>query len=125
MKLDRISLGRLIRWITGHVFLRRHQNLLDSWNFNDPMCRMCKMDAETSDHIITSCARLSEFREFTFGIDKDPSQKWEVKSLSDYLLLVADQLETISTEPIDLYVLNSDGQEMKIVLEPMEETLLY
>lgn len=60
MKLDRITLGRLIRWITGHVFLRRHQHIIDPWNFTDPFCRMCQLDTETPDHIITSCPRLLE-----------------------------------------------------------------
>jgi hypothetical protein len=124
MKLDRISQGQLIRWITGHAFLRGHQNLVDPWNFSTPMCRICHIDAETPDHIITSCPRLSEFRDYTFGINNDPTQKWEVRSLTDYLLLIADRLETISTDPIDLYV-DQCGSNGRTLLLIEFETLLY
>jgi len=84
---------------------------------------MCQLDTETPDHIISSCPRLLEFRDFTFGEDQKTPQKWEVKNLADYLLLIADKLENISHLPEEIYVINSQGQEIKITLDPMEAPL--
>ena len=87
----RESLGRSIRFLTGHAFLKRH-NAVVLYDTNDPpgdnSCRLCEdpdMD-ETPHHIITECDRLSYWRASTLGaylLDEFP--KWDPQSLTKFL----------------------------------------
>jgi hypothetical protein len=71
----------------------------------------------------STCPKLSNIRDFIFG-NTDPSFKWDVDKLSDYLSLVADKLETISPDQEELVFINPYGQEIKIIIDPMEDSSL-
>jgi len=58
LRLDRPMIGRLIRWLTGHNFLRRHSNLIDPVTYSDAKCRLCGMEQETSSHVLADCITL-------------------------------------------------------------------
>jgi ribonuclease HI len=66
LRLNRDDFGRAIRWITGHCFLQRHNNLLNPNDTTSPQCRLCNMEQETSSHIICQCEALCLIRHFHF-----------------------------------------------------------
>ena len=88
---SREALGRLVRFLTGHAFLRR-QNAIVSTGIDPPpgdvSCRLCedKVMDETPHHIITECDRLDLWRSETFGsfaLDEYP--EWDPRDLSRFL----------------------------------------
>ena len=88
---SREVLGRLVRFLTGHAFLRR-QNAIVSTGLDPPpgdvSCRMCedRVEDETPHHIITECDRLCLWRTETFGnfvLDEYP--QWDPRDLSKFL----------------------------------------
>lgn len=84
-------LGRLVRYITGHAFLRHH-NAVVLHNTNQPpgdnSCRLCEDPdmAETPHHIVTECDRLCNWRASTLGayvLDEYPN--WKPCDLAKFL----------------------------------------
>jgi hypothetical protein len=59
-KLSRPACGKMIRYITGHAYLRRHQTIV--YGSGDERCRFCREDPEEPQHLILSCPRLSRVR---------------------------------------------------------------
>ena len=102
MELPREALGRVVRFLTGHAFLKRH-NAIVSQGINPPIgdisCRMCEdpFMKETPHHLITECEALCTWRAstlFQYLLDEVPN--WEpqgfIKFLSnkDIILLEAE-----------------------------------
>ena len=88
---SREVLGRLVRFLTGHAFLRR-QNAIVFHGINPPpgdiSCRFCEdiYSDETPHHLITECDRFCHWRGETLGayiLDEFPD--WEVTSLIKFL----------------------------------------
>ena len=88
---SREVLGRLVRYITGHAFLRQH-NAIVFHNLNPPpgdnSCRMCEdsFHDETPHHLITECDRLCMWRNETLGgyvLDDFPN--WDPRDLTKFL----------------------------------------
>ena len=48
----RENFGRAFRWLSGHNFLRCHNNLVDRENYPHSMCRLCNLEEETSIRIV-------------------------------------------------------------------------
>ena len=86
LRLNRDHFGRAIRWLTGHCFLNRHNNLLHPTETTDPQCRLCQMDVETSSHIICQCEALCLVRHYHFQEFLLPlSPITYIKQLTSYL----------------------------------------
>ena len=66
MRLSRKNLSTVIRWTTGHCFLRYHEHLQDEANMPDPSCRLCGMKVESSFHVIAECEETSAYRAWAF-----------------------------------------------------------
>ena len=66
IKQSRDAFGRAVRWITGHCFLNRHNNLLNPLDFPNANCRLCNWEQETSSHLICECEALGLIRHFHF-----------------------------------------------------------
>ena len=66
IKQHREDFGRAARWLTGHCFLNRHNNLLYPTEFPISTCRLCNWKPETSSHIICECDELCLIRYFHF-----------------------------------------------------------
>jgi ribonuclease HI len=86
LRLDRNSLGIAARWLTGHCFLNRHNNLLNPLKYPNPTCRICEMANEKPSHIICECEALGHlrhyhFQEFLLTIPPE----WKVQQLMQFL----------------------------------------
>ena len=87
----RDTIGRLIQYLTGHSFLRRHNNVVffgSTDNIGNSNCRLCNMNVdETPHHIITSCPDLSNRRNAYFHTRKlnDFEYKWNLKQMTGFL----------------------------------------
>ena len=91
LRQNRDALGRLVRFLTGHAFLKR-QNMIVFHGINPPLgdvtCRFCEDShmEETPHHLITECEMLCQWRAATLGgyvLDEFP--QWEVQSLAKFL----------------------------------------
>jgi hypothetical protein len=51
--------------LTGHNTLRRHVHIMGL--FNDPMCRKCGTEEESSVHILCECEALASLRHAYLG----------------------------------------------------------
>ena len=64
MRTSRHQLGQIVQLVTGHNFLRYHQNLIN--NDINPLCRMCCEADETSYHIVCKCPAFWKLRADVF-----------------------------------------------------------
>ena len=56
---DRVMFSRLVRFITGHAFLRRHNTVCETYDPPSTLCRLCEDGSEeTPEHLITFCPVL-------------------------------------------------------------------
>ena len=60
MKLDKFSLGKIIRLTTGHNNLNYH--LSKQIPIHNEICRFCLEKSETFQHFLTDCPRFAERR---------------------------------------------------------------
>ena len=85
-KLSRENCAQIIRWITGHNFLRRHQGLVD--DEAALLCQVCQEEEETSSHIITECPGFRTLRNGYLGQPLNSAEldeKWKVFDLNNFL----------------------------------------
>jgi len=69
MSKTRPEVGLLIRWLTGHCYLARHQSLI--FPEINPTCTLCKNAEETPWHLLTECPN-------PIVQNKLPPDHWEV-----------------------------------------------
>ncbi len=62
MRLPRGTISKIVRWATGHTFLRYHENKVDPGKVPSPLCRLCESDDETSFHLMAECPSLRHHR---------------------------------------------------------------
>jgi hypothetical protein len=59
-------LAKIIHFLTGHTFMKGHDVLLqrgrDDLASEDALCRICKEEMETPDHLLTECPVLNNDR---------------------------------------------------------------
>ena len=60
--LSRDRFSRLLRWLTGHCFLNRQNNLVDTIKFPDPLCCLCGLELERAVHVLVFCPALVQTR---------------------------------------------------------------
>ena len=121
IKLKRLTLGTVTRWITGHNFLRRHQNLLEPDVYATPTCRLCHSQEETSSHLLLECPVLDDTRlKFFHHRRPKPPFPWEVHQLVDFLDFFAETMEDTSPEPKILQIFHTIHAKRDILLEPLE-----
>ncbi len=94
ISLDRETLGRFIRWLTGHNFLRRHQNLLDPDTYPSRTCRLCYQEPETAEHVIADCITLDPTRRMHFSRSHlTKPYKWNFEEMKNFLATIAEVME--------------------------------
>ena len=101
----------LVRAITGHNFLGKHQNIID--HTISKVCRFCNEDTETFHHFITECPSLRQLRLEIFQDKPFPSDNtWSIKKVNLFIL-----------EPAIHHTLISKAGLRGIELEPYEIAL--
>ena len=66
IKLNRETFSTMVRWVTGHNFLKRHNAIIEP-EPHDPNCRYFGLEPETSSHLITQCEVLCHYRAEIFN----------------------------------------------------------
>ena len=102
--LNRGDLSQMVRFLTGHNHMRRHNHVID--NSVDPTCRLCEDDKEDSEHIITECEALWQIRNEAFGhsfLDTPPA--WTPSELLQFLR----HPKVKNLETMDVDDVNFDG----------------
>ena len=92
LEKSRKRLGLLVRFLTGHAFLRRQNFIVNRGRYpsdNDSenvVCRLCEEEEETPHHIITRCPALANDRLMTFGTAFLPEKpEWTIRQLEALL----------------------------------------
>ena len=108
IRLSRGYLTNLVRAITGHNFLGKHQNIID--RTISKVCRFCDEEIETFHHFITECPALRQVRTEIFQ-DKPitDDNTWSIKRVIQFIL-----------EPVIYNTLISKAGLRGIELEPYE-----
>jgi hypothetical protein len=64
-------LARIIRFLAGHTFMNCHEVLIqrgrDDLGSDDALCRLCKEEMETPEHLLTECPVLNIDRQALFN----------------------------------------------------------
>ena len=90
LEYSRAYLQLLVRALTGHNFLAKHQNRIG--NPVAPECRLCEEDKETFIHLLTACPRLDRPRKEIF-LDADPMANWKPHQIARFIkTTVVDEL---------------------------------
>ena len=66
LKLSRHQLKMVTAILTGHAPVRGHLHIMGPFD-GDPICRFCRMETETVQHIICCCEALASQRYNVFG----------------------------------------------------------
>ena len=74
----------MVRFSTGHNFLRRHENLVNPGQ-QSKLCRHCGQEEETGEHIINRCLKYTQYRLLRFGRDIAHPEEWSVESLINFI----------------------------------------
>jgi hypothetical protein len=87
---NRVNVGKLIQFITGHCNLNYHLN--HSNNFIEPICRKCGLGPETPVHLLRSCEALNQARRDIFD-GHDILQDGFVWSLSQIIRFLQQETD--------------------------------
>ena len=80
LKMNRKNISVYVRYVTGHNFLNRHNNLVDPSRYPTKLCRFCGEEEETSEHILTLCQRFSFIRYQTLESTKTAQRTGNFRS---------------------------------------------
>ena len=79
-----MTVQMLVRAITGHNFLSKHQNTIGEPIA--PECRLCNEDLETFIHLLTDCPVLHHTRREIFLTDKiSRGDPWNIRSTLQFI----------------------------------------
>ena len=85
IRLSRGYLTNLVRAITGHNFLGKHQNIID--HTISKVCRFCNEEVETFYHFITDCPSLRLIRSDIFQNKPIPTDtSWSINKVKLFIL---------------------------------------
>ena len=86
--LKRESLTILGRWLSGFVFLRRQNELVNPGSYPSIMCRLCGEAPERAIHLISDCEAVAQRRLQYLGkhtIDDPSDFEWGVNQMLKFL----------------------------------------
>ena len=83
-------MSRLVQYLTGHAFLRRHNKIVEHGSkdhIDIKECRLCGMEEETPHHLITKCEVLAMHRFSLFGKQELETyfSNWKIPQMLYYL----------------------------------------
>jgi hypothetical protein len=59
LRLNRQDFGLIVRWLTGHCFLVRHEHIIHN---EDPICNKCFIDDQTLWQLLKECPATKTIR---------------------------------------------------------------
>ena len=85
---NRENYSRLVQFITGHNYMRRHEALVNHNDENE--CRLCWEDEESSFHIIAECPAIARARHQVFGAPfLRPPLIWSIRQITSFLRMAS------------------------------------
>lgn len=99
---DRETIHKVLQLVTGHNVFNRHLFIMN-W-YNDPTCRLCGEDEETSFHVLIECPALKWARFAVFGReyldipDKNSWKGWKVRELVTFARQIPDFFNMVGRE---------------------------
>ena len=85
LRLSRGYLTTMVRTITGHNFLGKHQNKINPEI--SKACRFCEQEEETFHHLLTECEPLTPIRTEIYLDKPHPSDNsWSIAKLKQFIL---------------------------------------
>ena len=85
LRLSRGYLTTMVRAITGHNFLGKHQNKIDPGK--SKACRFCEQEEETFHHLLTGCEPLAPIRTDIYLDKPHPNDNsWSIAKLKQFML---------------------------------------
>ena len=96
--MKRTDLGQILRCITGHNFMNRHNHLVDPIKYPNPICRKCLEDSslETASHILAECPALHQLRANTFN-----TQQFDISTMDWTPIQVSSFLQNPSISHLE------------------------
>ena len=83
--LSRSALSTCIQWITGFCNLQPHKKVKDATKTVSDVCRLCKAEIETPEHLSFFCPRLTKARSNCFLTLHGPPDDWKPKSILRFI----------------------------------------
>ena len=88
----RETISKLIRFITGHSFMKVHNNIVKygtKFHGQDNTCQLCEEGEDNRHHIVTECPVLDNPRIDIFGSRVLPQNftHWKLPSMVEFLNL--------------------------------------
>ena len=104
IQMTKESISKVTHMITGHNYLKYFQNVIEE--IDDPTCRLCREDSESSIHILDKCPMLSHKRMKILGhyislVDGEQKPQCLLALLRFFTMV----LETINGTQINLTLL--------------------
>ena len=106
MRVDRRTLGTVIQFVTGHAFLKRHEDVVNAnSDEHDTSCRLCNQGEETPFHLVMECEELFPARRKLFRNQPDRSSdpnctiRWNARALVQFINL--NDVSNLLTPPDD------------------------
>jgi hypothetical protein len=92
-QLSRQTCGRMVRYLTGHAYLKYHESLV--WKTGDDRCRFCGEAREEANHLLLTCPRLTQARLDYFPypggtIPPEEGSKLEIPKLWGFIVRLGD-----------------------------------
>ena len=111
LRLSRGYLTIMIRAITGHNFLGKHQNRINP--YISKVCRFCEQEEETFYHLLTQCEPLQQTRTDIFLDKPHPNDNsWSIFKLKQFIL--EPKLFTTLTSKVGLTEIEQDPQDIPL-----------
>jgi hypothetical protein len=101
---SREKVGQAARFLTGHAFLKRHDEVIKQKTNNvhgeKVSCRLCKDEEETPYHLITMCEPLGRLRLKHLGAHTiyNMSPDWDMDKV--VRLISEDRISDLEKEPL-------------------------
>lgn len=120
LALDRLAIGRLIRWYTGHNFTRRHQHIIDPDLYQTNVCRLCLHGVESAEHLLTDCPILEHSRNYYLLFNQlDTILDINPQYLADFIKDVLEGLEDQSDKPPPISIHDRGRNLVPLQIQPV------
>jgi len=116
INLSREDIGKVIRWLTGHNFLRRHSQIVDPLRYQVAACRLCGDAPESASHVLADCMALDYHRlEILKTTHLTQPYVWDLHKLLRFIEPFAELLEDTEAPTTPLSIRTPTGYRVLLV----------